>query len=249
MPTYLCFYSLDLTVAMQLENLDLKEQITTLKAQVAVHLKEANDLKAFRSGINMNFTENQLCKLKNPAKNIHWVYEDIAWAIPLHAAGPRAYNHLLRKGLPLPSASTLSRWLQRLKFHDGILKFVLNEMHAASTNMELVDRVCLIVFDEMAVAPSFEHDPLTDTVRKPARYVQMAIARGLKQSWKQPVFYAFDCKMTKSILEGLISQLENAGYPVVGIVSDMGSANRALWRELEVSTGNYKTRAVKFALL
>lgn len=52
------------------------------------------------------FTEGQIRKLKSPG-DLKWKWEDISNAICLQASGPRAYNHLYRKGFPLPHIKTL----------------------------------------------------------------------------------------------------------------------------------------------
>lgn len=59
---------------------------------------------------------------------------------------------------------------------------------------------------------------------------------------KQPVFYDFDCQMTKDILFSVILALQNAGYPVIAIVCDMSPTNRKLWKSLNVTVGKIDTR-------
>lgn len=68
------------------------------------------------------------------------------------------------------------------------------------------------------------------------------MARGLKGSWKLPVFYAFDCQMTVEILNDVITELSNAGFPVVAVVCDGGSTNRTMtWEYQWVSITPYNT--------
>lgn len=108
-----------------------------------------------------------------------------------------------------------------------------------STELIAEDKVCVLAFDEMKVAETFEYDTVGDVIRKPANYVQVVMARGLRKSWKLPVFYDFDCQMTKEILHSIITELSKAGYPVVAIVCNMGPTNRRLWKDLGVTIGNY----------
>ena len=84
----------------------------------------------------------------------------------------------------------------------------------------------------MKVEETYEYYSPGDVVRKPVNYVQVVMARGLKKSCKQPVYYDFDCKMSKEIVYDLISKLSIAGFPVVGMVCDMGPTNRKLLREI-----------------
>lgn len=41
--------------------------------------------------------------------------------------------------------------------------------------------------------------------------------------------------MTATIIKDIVRQLEAVGYPVVGIVSDMGGSNQGVWRELNIT--------------
>jgi len=68
----------------------------------------------------------------------------------------------------------------------------------------------------------------------PHKSCQFVMARGLFDSWKQPIFYAFSQPMTKSILFEIIQALYKISYTVVAVTSDMGSRNIALWKELNV---------------
>ena len=60
----------------------------------------------------------------------------------------------------------------------------------------------------MKVMETFEYDTNLDKVRKQSNYVQMVMARGLRKSWKQPVFYDFDCKMSEDIINKIDDGLQ-----------------------------------------
>ena len=49
------------------------------------------------------------------------------------------------------------------------------------------------------------------------------------------MYVAFDTAISPEILMQLILSLEEMGYPVRAVVSDMGSKNVGLWRALGVS--------------
>lgn len=53
-------------------------------------------------------------------KRIKWSANDIASAISLHAAGPRAYRLLLKRNYPLPAVSTLRTWAGKINVNPGI---------------------------------------------------------------------------------------------------------------------------------
>jgi hypothetical protein len=47
-------------------------------------------------------------------------------------------------------------------------------------------------------------------------------------------FYDFDTNFSSTIQEEIITELENAGFPLIAIVSDMGPNNMKLWKECEI---------------
>ncbi|KAH8354301.1 hypothetical protein KR084_006260, partial [Drosophila pseudotakahashii] len=167
--------------------------------------------------------------LENGNRRVEWNRDDISNAICLHAAGPRAYRHLYKKGFPLPSLPTLHRWLHALDLQPGIIGFVISLMENA-VDLDEEDKICILYFDEMKMNASLEAG------RKPREsYVQVAMVQGLRKSWNQPIYFDYDMPMTKSTLYQLIERLYMVGYHVVGIVSDMGTGNHKLWRSLRVS--------------
>uniref|UniRef100_A0A0K8WK47 Transposable element P transposase n=1 Tax=Bactrocera latifrons TaxID=174628 RepID=A0A0K8WK47_BACLA len=84
----------------------------------------------------------------------------------------------------------------------------------------------------MKIASCYEYDPMKRVVRKPSNYVQFVFVRGLVSSWKQPIFYGFDCKIKKDTLENISSKLYSANFTVVEVVSDMGPSNQAMWKDI-----------------
>ncbi|KAM8717279.1 hypothetical protein ACLKA7_004047 [Drosophila subpalustris] len=180
------------------------------------------------------FTESQVRKLQNGGKRIKWNQDDITYASCLHAAGPRAYRHLLKKGFPLPCQSTLEKWLHSIEVKPGILELVIGLMEKA-VNIDEDDKICILSFDEMRITSSCETDSSQGGVQQPRDYVQVAMAQGLRKSWKQPIFFDFDKAMTVPTLHMLIQKLYTIGYHVVGIVSDMCPTNLRLWTNLGVS--------------
>ncbi|KAH8248526.1 hypothetical protein KR032_000327, partial [Drosophila birchii] len=179
------------------------------------------------------FTETQIKILKSGGKRTTFNSNDISAAICLHTAGPRAYNHLYRKGFPLPSRATLYRWLADVPIMTGTLDLVINLME--NDEMLEVEKLCVLSFDEMKVTAGFEYDSSADMVYQPSNHVQLAMVRGLKKSWKQPVFFDFDTQMTVDVMNSIINKLYKRGFPVVAIVSDMGPGNQKLWRQLGIS--------------
>ena len=64
------------------------------------------------------------------------------------------------------------------------------------------------------------------------------MVRGLASNWKYPIFYDFDCPVRKELLNEIIIKLEEIGINIIGMVSDMGSTNKALRTSLNITNSN-----------
>jgi len=56
------------------------------------------------------------------------------------------------------------------------------------------------------------------------------MACGLIKKWRQPIYFDFDQSMTTQIMHMAITAMEEAGYLVYSITSDLGAENRALFK-------------------
>lgn len=174
---------------------------------------------------------------------IQWKWQDISSALCLHASGPRAYRNLYKKG-PLPHETTLQRWCRKVVIEEGVLQTSI-EFMGQVTDLQEDEKLCVLSFDEMKVMEAYEYDNIKDVVKGPSSFVQVVMARGLKSSWKQPVFFSFDCQMTPDIIYSIATELFNKGFLVVATVCDMGTTNRSLYRKLGVTEGKYFCQIAK----
>lgn len=170
-------------------------------------------------------------KLRTPNTHVSWVWEDICWAITLQAAGPRAYKHLYYKGFPIPCIATLKRWIRNIKFECGILTQVIDILKDI-TELQIDDRVCVLCFDEVELSPN--NNANTNITQR--QFAQVAIVRGLKSPWKQPIFYDFNCIISKSVITNIISDLYAVDFVVVAMVAKLDN-DQILLDELEISKG------------
>ncbi|QQP58572.1 Uncharacterized protein FKW44_003938, partial [Caligus rogercresseyi] len=65
--------------------------------------------------------------------------------------------------------------------------------------------------------------------------IQVAMIRGLFDSWKMPVYYAFDTSMSVDVHFKIINEIERRGITVVAVVSDMPPSNVGLRNSLGVT--------------
>lgn len=82
--------------------------------------------------------------------------------------------------------------------------------------------------DEMKIKKVYDYDKKTHIFLGPANYVQVVMARELFENWKQPIFFGYDCQLTKNLLCILIQKLEEIDFNGVYIVNNMGRGNRKM---------------------
>ncbi|XP_071525284.1 transposable element P transposase [Panulirus ornatus] len=225
--------------ALRTENVERKMECITYVQEIA---KLRDDLRCVTTDA-ANTSRNNPRSLLSDSQVLHasdgkpvkrWNEEDISRALTLRSLSPKAYRFLREKWrLPLPSASTLNRWVAKLEVEPGILWSVINLLKCKSESMTEQDRVCALSFDECSISKRTSRDK----VRGPHKSVQLVMLRGVIAPWKQIIFYQFDCPMTKDILFDLIVRVEAAGFPVVATVNDLGPTNVRLWNRLHVSPG------------
>ncbi|KAL4122911.1 hypothetical protein QTP88_015162 [Uroleucon formosanum] len=105
-------------------------------------------------------------------------------------------------------------------------------MSINAQNLNLHEKLAVLMFDEVKVACMLEYDVLHDQVFGPNNQMQVVMARGIASPWKKPVMIDFDTKMIKSILFNVIQELYQIGYTVICCVCDCGGGNLGLWNEL-----------------
>jgi hypothetical protein len=180
-------------------------------------------------------TENQIAILLNKKKRVNWTTEEIAVAFTVRYLSKKCYIFLRTKlNFPLPALSTLRSWASKISIKPGVLKDVLTFLKVAGENMSAKEKTVVFSFDEVKVLSTFEYDVGEDQVLGPYNLMQVCMVRSLFSTWKQPIYLDFDQKMTRDVLMDIISQLHKLSYNCVAIVSDCGSSNVGLWKDLSV---------------
>lgn len=182
------------------------------------------------------FTKNQLDLLLGNKERVKWTNEEISLALTLRYLGKRTYMYLKRKcNFPLPSLSTLNRWITNINVRQGYFDDIFQLMKTAGEKMEKHEKVSVLMYDEMKVKETYEYDQKFDQVIGPHKQMQVIVLRGLFSNWKQPIFLDFDTSITPEILTIAINKTQSCGFDVVACVSDMGGGNYGMWKKLNVS--------------
>lgn len=122
-------------------------------------------------------------------------------ALSMYKIGPKAYRWL-SKIFVLPSPITLSRMISRASLKPGINKNIFEQLKRKVEKMKHNDRLCTLMFDEMALTPHFDYNQKKDRAsgfvnhtgessRKIADHVLVFMIRGITKNYKQPIYYSF----------------------------------------------------------
>lgn len=230
---YVFYDKLALIYCTHSKNLDENSEINCLMKDNKRLMKKCHQLEQENSYVKQIFTAGEWKKIQNQGKRVQWKVDDISQAIAIYASGPKAYRLLLKKKYPFPAVSTLRNWASKININPGYLNVVFRLM--GNADLSPYQKVCVLMADEMKIQKSYEYEKKTDTLLAPANYVQVIMARGLFENWKQPVYYNYDAKLTKEILETIIIKLSAIEYDVVAIVTDLGGGNRGLWNQMGIN--------------
>ena len=121
--------------------------------------------------------------------------------------------------------------------------------------MSKSDKVCQVCFDEMHCTSKVGWDPKFDMIIGPGKKMQLCEVRCIcTSSMKYPVYFEFDKKMVKSLLNQIIYELEAIGLHVLASICDQAGENQGLANQLGVSIDDNTfvnpydpTRKVKFS--
>ncbi|KAG7298322.1 hypothetical protein JYU34_017922 [Plutella xylostella] len=161
-------------------------------------------------------------------------------ALSLYKRGPRAYR-LLRKIFVLPSPITLSRMVSRAGIKPGVNENIFVQLKKRARKMKPDDRLCTLIFDEMALSPHFDYSKKRDDIvgfvnnghetrNQIADHALVFMIRGISKNYKQPICYTFCSGSTKKddlavLIKTLIRKLNSVGFNVLATVCDQGTSN------------------------
>lgn len=161
--------------------------------------------------------------------------EEKILSLAFYKASPRGYR-LWEKAFTMPSKRTLLRLLENIKMSPGINNHLLKNLIPSVNAMEEQNKLCVLVFDEMAITSALFYDPLTDEVigipdngsEKTiglGDHMMVFMIKGIVKRFKQPfAFFISDGPMKSDMLavqiKKAITALQNIGLRVVGTVCD-----------------------------
>lgn len=183
--------------------------------------------------------------------------EEKLFSLAFYKMGPRAYRWL-RNIIVLPAPVTLSRMISSANLKPGVNESIFSHLKKRGSKMSETDRLCVILFDEMALCPHFDYNKKKDLIRgfvdngkkaenKIADHVLVFMLRGVVKNYKQPLAYTFCSGSTSKVelnnqLKTVISEVQSAGFKVIATICDQGASNVSAIKEL---VHEYKTTNLK----
>ncbi|KAI5635842.1 transposase protein domain-containing protein [Phthorimaea operculella] len=166
--------------------------------------------------------------------------EEKIMALAMYKQGPRAYRWM-RKFFVLPSPLTLSKMITTAAIKPGMNTNIFKQLKKKASKMSAHEKLCILMFDEVALTPHFDYSKRRDTVvgfvdngrqtkKEIADHALVFMMRGILKNYKQPVAYSFCSKTTPreelvTQIKMIIKQLHSIGFKVIATVCDQGATN------------------------
>lgn len=215
-----------------------------MKAQLSQSVSVRNDISQFsKSIINMQLRHK---------KKASWLPSEKRTALSIYYKGPSTYRYLRRKGLVLPSVSTVRSWVRNFICQPGFNKKIFSRLALKADTMLSSEKKCIILFDEMAIKRNLEYNKKLDIIegfqdlgkfgRKPvpANQALAVMIRGIYSPWKLPIAYfvsedGVTANNLKDILTETFRKVKESGFEPVGMTCDLSRRNKQFYDMLGVS--------------
>lgn len=128
--------------------------------------KLKNNQSQMKLALKEIFNDDQMEALvKKSSRGMKWSNATIQKSLRLKfACGSTGYDELQAQKLPLPSSRSLRRKLQNIDFEEGISEKAFELLEASMAHIQdNRGRDCVMALDEMALKPSRDFDPSTET--------------------------------------------------------------------------------------
>lgn len=223
-----------------------------LKAALAVAKQctedENNALRKQTDDLNaalQTFLNKDQIEMLQQGRLRHWQNESIIKSLKFRfALSVNGYNFLRNTGYPLPDYSTIMRRVQDFKINFGIFDDVLELLRFKVETMDPTDRYCLLSYDEMVISEQIDYDKsngksfgyttLGDISNVLGTKIFLVLLRGIKNQWKQIIAChvtpkeSINVQVLKEFILQCISSVEDCGFYIFALSSDLDNKNRSL---------------------
>jgi len=120
----------------------------------------------------------------------------------------------------------------------GLIKDVLGIMKLNSDKLDKIDKLTVLLFDEVKICNKTEYNVHNDKLVNPHDQMQVVMAQSITSKWKQPVYFNVNENITKAVLCDIIDKLDEIGFKVICCVTNCGIKNVRLWNQLKITYTN-----------
>lgn len=202
----------------------------------------------------LEFFNSQIKCQKKP-KGRRYSLNDKILSLSLYKNSPKGYR-FLSTYFALPSKKTLTNLLYQVPFKAGINEHIINNLSHQASKLKPNNRLCSLVFDEMALKPSLKYSKKDDFIfgfenfgkdQQTCRFSDHVLGfllRGINRKWKQAVAYYFCQSTTKTpqlvkCIKEVITAIQSTGLQLLTTVCDPGGTNSAAIKILTNETKNF----------
>ncbi|CAG4956916.1 unnamed protein product [Colias eurytheme] len=187
-----------------------------------------------------------------------WTPLEKALAIAIYKKSPRVFRHLQHL-MELPSIRTLQSLLQSIELEPGISQTIMDHLKKKTAKLNEKDRVCALLFDEIALKKRLIFNSRTDKVvgfvdlgenqyrsSEIADHALVFMLQGLHKKLKQPIAYYFvkgtiSSQSLAVLIKDIIKAVNDSGFTVITTVCDQGPTNIGSLNLLKEWCGNPAT--------
>lgn len=158
----------------------------------------------------------------------------------------------------MPAQQVLKKLIQKANLKPGTNEKLFLQLKNRAENMQKVNKLCNLMFDEMAIGANLSYNVRKDQVvgfvnngstsnQGYADHAQVFMIRGLIQNYKQAISYSFSASATKGAelcrqMKEIIKEIQKTGLIVIATVRDQGTNNR---HAINLLVAEYKAKSLR----
>ncbi len=195
----------------------------------------------------LTILKERLGKKSSKRKRYSEEFKDLV--IRLSFKGASTYKYLSKR-LNLPPKCTVSRWMSKIRFREGLDENLFSLLKLHMQNFEEKDRVGSLLMDEMSLKEGLDYDQSRDKimgVKKkdngsytyPSSVLTFMLV-GVRHKWKQVLSYHF-CENSLPTVQlhrvflQILEKVEQCGVKILNVTADQGSNFSGLFSKLCVT--------------
>lgn len=218
------------------------KRIAKYKVENKILKKKVSKIENISSPVLNSLIDSSTKNQNRKPKGKRWTKLNKSVALAIYKKSPKSYKYLSQL-LPMPSIRTLQTVLQNMKMEPGIDQTVIDYLKKKGEDLTEKEKICAILFDEMALKKRLIYSPCVDKVdgfedlgheggrsERIADHALVFMLQGIYKKLKQPIAYYFvkgtiSSDKLAQIIESVVRAVTAAGYKVLTTVCDQGPTN------------------------